>query len=466
MKIQKKSKMMWKSKETIVLNEYRSLFKIKRGDDFKCGHTDEEGNVALDDKLFDKIDHFISDVSQDPKKQKRAILTRISEDENNEQIDVLKRGQRKIEGISHSVLTAQNFVGVIVTDDGTTIEILPKISTEADKTEVRKTFLKMLRSLRQSPDNKIFDQASLSSTKMHLLEIFIDMFCREVENLIRKGLKSDYVVQNKNEFFLKGKLDLKKHLQHNFVHKERFFVAFDEYVMDTPENCLIKTTIDLLFNKTRNGKNKKRLREMKFVFDEVKQSKDIKSDFTRIKEDRTMRGYQLTLQWCRVFLAQESFTSFYGKNIAFALLFDMNKVFEDYVAHCLRQGGEYENVTTQQSGESLIEYRKPKFNLRPDLFLYPQNDVPRIIADTKWKLINNDAGKKWGISQSDIYQMFAYGKKFNCKQIQLIYPKNENFEKSEAIEKMYFEYDKDNSEINSSLEVLCFDCARGEIVRE
>lgn len=456
--------MMGKNKKTIVLNEYRSLFKIKKEDTFECGYKDEKGNVALEPKLFDKIDCFIFDVAQDPKKQKRAILTRISENENNEQVDILKRGRCKVNGVSHSALTAQSFVGVIVTEDGTTIEILPKISTEDNENEVRKTFLKMLRSLRQSPDNKIFDQASLSSTKMHLLEIFVDMFCREVENLIRKGLKSDYVVQNMNEFFLKGKLDLKKHLQHNFVHKERFFVAFDEYVMDTPENRLIKTTIDLLFNKTRSGKNKKRLREMKFVFNEVEVSKDIRSDFMHVKDDRTMRSYKLVLQWCRVFLAQESFTSFYGKNIAFALLFDMNKVFEDYVAHCLRQREEYESVTTQQSGESLIEYRKSKFYLRPDLFLYPQNNEARIIADTKWKLITNDAGKKWGISQSDIYQMFAYGKKFDCKQIQLIYPRNKDFEASEAIEKMYFKYNELEKENNFSLDVLCFDCALGEIV--
>ena len=32
-----------------------------------------------------------------------------------------------------------------------------------------------------------------------------------------------------------------------------------------------------------------------------------------------------------------------------------------------------------------------------------------------------------GINQADMYQLFAYGKKYRCKQIALVYPKTEQF---------------------------------------
>jgi 5-methylcytosine-specific restriction enzyme subunit McrC len=42
-----------------------------------------------------------------------------------------------------------------------------------------------------------------------------------------------------------------------------------------------------------------------------------------------------------------------------------------------------------------------------------------IILDTKWKIINDIKD----ISQSDLYQMFAYAMRYNCDEVYLIYPK-------------------------------------------
>lgn len=55
------------------------------------------------------------------------------------------------------------------------------------------------------------------------------------------------------------------------------------------------------------------------------------------------------------------------------------------------------------------------------------------IYDAKWKIINSEDGgiKKAGLSQSDFYQMYAYGMKYlNGKgDIFLIYPAHEGFKK-------------------------------------
>ena len=48
--------------------------------------------------------------------------------------------------------------------------------------------------------------ANLKSTNMPLLEIFITMFLSELEKLIRKGIRSDYIDKEENLKYLKGKL--------------------------------------------------------------------------------------------------------------------------------------------------------------------------------------------------------------------------------------------------------------------
>ena len=54
------------------------------------------------------------------------------------------------------------------------------------------------------------------------------------------------------------------------------------------------------------------------------------------------------------------------------------------------------------------------------------------MIDCKWKLLNEkDVRKNYGIAQSDMYQLYAYGKKYRdpkCTQLVLLYPKQEFFQ--------------------------------------
>ena len=42
--------------------------------------------------------------------------------------------------------------------------------------------------------------------------------------------------------------------------------------------------------------------------------------------------------------------------------------------------------------------------------------------DTKWKKLKPDPGVNYGISQPDMYQMYAYSKKYHTPEIWLLYP--------------------------------------------
>jgi 5-methylcytosine-specific restriction enzyme subunit McrC len=105
----------------------------------------------------------------------------------------------------------------------------------------------------------------------------------------------------------------------------------------------------------------------------------------------------------------------------------MEKVFESYVAVNMKKVFKRANleVSAQDKGHYLFNtfngeaYKK--FALIPDLVV-TRKDGSKVILDTKWKRLINDKNANFGISQSDMYQMYAYGKKYNTSEIYLLYP--------------------------------------------
>ena len=345
------------------------------------------------------------------------------------------------------VLQAQNYVGVIQTKDGTTIEILPKIKN-LDEQKSKEILIKMLKTLKNSPF-KHFNSANLKASKMPLLEIFISMFLEELAKLVQKGIKSDYVQKEENLKFLKGKLKISEQIKQNSVHKERFFVEYEQFCSDRVENRLIKTTLEYLYKKSKSNKNQQRIREFLFVFDEIKVSHNIKTDFEKIKLNRQMKDYEQVLLWCKTFLLENSFSPYKGNDIAFALLFDMNLLFESYVYDYLKKSGKFENIKNQDKKHHLAyEDEKGKFALKPDIVI----DDGKIIVDTKWKILSESKSNQ-GISQSDMYQLYAYGKKYKSKNLYLIYPKDE------LINGNLYHYYEDNE---LPLQILFFDVEKLE----
>lgn len=348
------------------------------------------------------------------------------------------------------VLQAQNYVGVIQTKDGTTIEILPKIKN-ATIEKSKDILIKMLKTLKNSPFKNL-SVANLKSSKIPLFEIFISMFLEELTVLVRNGIKSDYISKEENLKFLKGKLKISEQIKYNTIHKERFFVQYEEFISNRVENRLIKTTLQFLYNKSKLNKNQQRIREFLFVFDEIEISHNIKTDFSKIKLNRQMKDYEQVLLWCKTFLFENSFSPYKGNDIAFALLFDMNLLFESFVYSYLKKSSNFQDIKSQDRTHHLAyENGIGRFRLKPDIVI----NGGKIIADTKWKILSEDKAYN-GVLQDDMYQLYAYGTKYdNCEKIYLIYPFDE------LIIKNSYNYFK-NKELK--LDILFFDVYKKEFV--
>jgi len=146
---------------------------------------------------------------------------------------------------------AKNYVGVIRLPSGFQIEILPKLAAPAEK--LRALVVEMLRTLKDFAGKKFLD-AALDTARLNLYEIFIRAYLELVAELVKRGLKASYVVREDNLNFFTGKLLVAANMRKNFVHREKFFVAFDEHSLNRAENRLIKSTLAKLLRTTRDPK--------------------------------------------------------------------------------------------------------------------------------------------------------------------------------------------------------------------
>lgn len=356
-------------------------------------------------------------------------------------------------GFAKDKIKAKNYVGIVQVKSGFVLEILPKIFRTKDENlgfkithctcqkpchverserslnlqndkicpicKAKEILINMLKSLKNSPF-KESEISALNARNFPLLEIFAKMFLNELEKLVKRGLKSDYLQIAQNRSFLKGKLIFSENLKRNFAHKERFFTDTDEFSANIAPNRLIVSTLRLLATQGFGAKTSGKITQLRFIFEGIDQSKNIDKDLAQSENSRHFKHYYLALLWCKIFLKRQSFMPYFGTQNAFALLFDMNFLFESFVVNKLRKKQNFRILA--QKYHKFIK-NTPKFSIHPDIEIYRTNsDKIVFIADTKWKIINSLDD----ISQSDLYQVFAYLAILECKNVLLIYPKITN----------------------------------------
>lgn len=389
------------------LLEVREFDTITGNADFE----NDEKYKYLDAAVFHDLVEFIHEFSGD--------------EENADALDFMRISYKRNVG---DVVTIKNYVGLIQMNNGYQVQVLPKISfdsgEDAGNKETKRIFLKMLKNMKDFP-SKVFNDASLKVDRMNLYEIFINMYLQEVRQLIKRGIKSAYVGQEDNLKFYKGKLLTSQHIKTNMAHKERFYVVYDEFHPNRPENKLVKATLLKLQKLTTSAENSKEIRQLLTAFEMVEPSTNYTKDFSQVKIDRNTKDYEMLMQWSKVFLLNRSFTTFSGKNTSRALLFPMESVYESYVAQQMKKvlGPAGWEVSSQDKGYYLFMEPRRQFALRPDIVC--KRGDRTVIMDTKWKSLINSVRANYGISQSDMYQMYAYSKKYEASEIWLLYPLND-----------------------------------------
>ncbi|MCU8071312.1 McrC family protein [Shewanella sp. SM32] len=342
------------------------------------------------------------------------------------------------------VLQAQNFAGVVITPDGTQIEILPKIGKQTEcytSDQGRMTLLWMLKRLKGFRHLQT-NQANIKTQKMPLMELFISQFLTSVSILVKRGLRSGYQDNQGNLLFLKGKLSVSRQLRYNLVNRQRFAVDFDEFSVDRAENRLIHSALTIVAMYSRLASHQRLNKELRFSFEAVSLSSDYVKDFENVRLDRSIHSYEMPLAWAKIILEGLSPQSMLGTQQAFSLLFPMEAVFEAYVAAELkRQLLPTSKMTAQARSHWLVTHDSANwFRLKPDIVI--DTTEACFVLDTKWKIFDqkdNNASAKYGVVTTDLYQMFAYGHTYlnGSGDMYLIYPMQFGFDKAVQLPLLY-----------------------------
>lgn len=348
-------------------------------------------------------------------------------------------------------LKLDNFVGVIQTPCGTVLEIVPKHHAEGGSLgDSRALLRKLLLAFLDLPARDV-GPATLQLFDAPLSEWVMGRFLEELDTLVSRGLQFDYQRIDEELPFLRGQLNLNQQLRQPPGREHRFHVRHEVYLPERPENRLLKLALDRVRQATRNAHHWRLAQELSFRLADIPASHQTKQDFRAWGQDRLMAHYRPVKPWCELILNQHMPLAVAGEFQGISLLFPMEKLFERFVTRWLRNslpaGVE---MRTPARSQSLCEHQqKPIFQLEPDILV--TDGGQRWVLDTKWKLLQaGNRAEKYGLSQSDFYQLFAYGQKYlgGTGRMALIYPRTETFQSPLDA----FDFGK-----GLSLEVLPFD---------
>lgn len=329
----------------------------------------------------------------------------------------------KVLALGRHALTARQVVGVVAAP-GCALEILPKIGADdADGPTLRQRLIHMLG---VAYDVKLDDGAAtaLGTQDDTLLELLIRLFSVKLTNAVRQGMPRGYVGCAEDLPALRGRLDVARQFTLRAADPSRLACRFDALSPDVALNRVMKAAVEKLARVAQAGDNQRRLRELRFVYAEIGALRP--GPLPAIALDRTNVRWRELAALARLLLGERYQTTAQGRDDGVALLFEMNVLFESYVAKLLAKAlaGMALRVVAQGGRQHCLtgSDRAGRFMTKPDILIKHGEQVVQVI-DTKWKrIVPEIEDKKQGVKEADVYQMLAYGRVYDCAKLMLLYP--------------------------------------------
>lgn len=328
-----------------------------------------------------------------------------------------------------NALRARGVVGVIAAN-GCALEILPKIDFAGQQGDQAKGSIRrrLVHMLAVALDIKIDagQVTALGWQRETLLEILIRLFSEKLVDAVRQGMPRLYVEQANDLFVLRGRLDVMRQFTTLAADPSRLACRYDALTPDIALNRIMKAAIGRLARVAQTGDNQRRLRELNLAYADIAEVPVAELRWGQVQLDRTNARWRELLNLARLLLGERFQTTSAGGQDGFSLLFEMNTLFEEYIARMLKRTLAYDDLRVVSQGGRLYclesEDRRRLFQTRPDILLKRGDTVVQVI-DTKWKRIAARIDDpKQGVSQADVYQMMAYGRLYQCAHLTLLYP--------------------------------------------
>lgn len=329
----------------------------------------------------------------------------------------------------------KEYVGVIQVGD-LTIEVLPKTDNNDSPFNMwQDVLLSMLRECNWLQVHA-HEKAHLKLKHRSILEAYLEMYLNACEQLLREGLVKKYRKERSNLPIFKGKLLFSKHIQANLVHQERSYTEHTQYDRNNIYNQIILKALRLIPELTASPLLLNKLSRILMDFPECKDISVNPQIFQTLTYDRKTIRYEGAIEIAAMLLLNYRPDIRGGKQHVLAILFDMNKLWEEYFFRRLQKS--VPDLWTVQ------HHRKKQFwalsngggskLVEPDVVITTA-DGQKVVIDTKWKVPESGLP-----ADQDLKQIYIYNEYWSSRIGILLYPQGDytNFQILHESEEGYF----------------------------
>lgn len=335
-----------------------------------------------------------------------------------------QRHQDRFFVVRHESLKFTSYVGVLQVG-GLTLEILPK----ADRGEAggqQKWRLALIDMLRACGYLKLAaaSEADLYLRRASLFDLYMESFLDEAERLFHEGLVKKYRQRSGEVRALKGRIVFSRQMANNIVHREIFHTVHQAYDRNNVFNQVLCKALDIVGAVARAVAIRRRAQALRLFMNDVATDKVLPSVLDRMAFDTNTERYRAGINLARLIILNYQPDVRTGSHDVLAIMFDMNDLFEEYVAAMLRRAAALEGGAAQlgvQQARPFWRAAGTARHIRPDLLVSlpgPDGQRETVVLDTKWKLPATDYP-----DDSDLKQMYAYNLQFGAVRSYLLYPR-------------------------------------------
>ena len=328
--------------------------------------------------------------------------------------------------VSRHGIKTKSWVGVIKYKN-LHLEILPKLISEdanndkkiseEERSIILKNLIFML-SYTKNLDIKTNDNAKLSTEKNPFIEILIREFATSLFEALKRLTPKRYVREEENLNYLKGKIKFSENIRYNCTNQAKFYCEYDEFSENNLLNQLFLFVSTCLYNISNNSYNKKILKLIINYYSDISFVRFDKCKVRKIKLTRNQELFKKPFNLAKMFVEQTSVDLSKNKFENITLVWDMNKLFEEFIFELIKRKIPDCQVKAQKTKRLLIRNKETRRDTKVDIFV----KNPKVIIDTKYKKFTNFDY----ISSADIYQVTTYCLLHNYNRAILLYPQFEN----------------------------------------
>jgi 5-methylcytosine-specific restriction enzyme subunit McrC len=320
------------------------------------------------------------------------------------------------------------FCGVIQVA-GLSIEILPKVANNDGYD--RLTLLQMLAMAGDFPVRGLHGH-DMELQQVCLLPALARWFCDELFTQCHQGLVRSYVTQQEDLSVIRGRWLPALDIQRFPGRKDRLNCEFDELTPDNAHNRILKAALRRVKNLfPGHAKIRRDVDTLLAWFSDVADVEATRESLKHLPTNRLTARYRHALLMAEWFLTDRSPNISSGKSDALSLLFDMNALFQALLGRAIRRVLP-PDLAIREEGPRYFLTRGhdgiSRFQMKPDFCVLRGKTIVAVI-DAKWKRLEpEDRSGKWGISQSDVYQLGSYSSAYDCPRVALLYPSHPGLE--------------------------------------